>query len=208
MKKLIFMAVATFSLVSCQQQNAKEETEGCFEAMKVTKQDFTLHETYPASIEGRQSVKIIPRVEGYLLEIRVKEGQQVKRGQVLFVIDQSFYQAEVKAAEANLAVTKAAVENAQLNYDSRHHLFEKNIVSEYDLRTAASNLTMAKAQAKQAQAQLESARTNLSYTVLRRPSDGVVGSLPFRTGDFVGPSMQSGLTTVADAQEINSQNHV
>ena len=61
---------------------------------------------------------------------------------------------------------------------------------------------MAKAQSQQAQAQLQSARTNLSYTVLRSPSDGVVGSLPFRVGDFVGPSTQSGLTTVADAHEM------
>lgn len=201
-KKLIYMTVAAFALIGCQQQNSKEETEDHFETMKATKQDITMHATYPASVEGRQSIKIIPRVEGYLREIRVKEGQQVKRGQVLFVIDQSTYLAEVKAAEANVAVTKAAVENAQLNYDSRHHLFEKNIVSEYDLRTAASNLTMSKAQAKQAQAQLESARTNLSYTVLRSLSDGVVGSLPFRVGDYVGPATQGGLTTVADAHEM------
>ena len=108
-------------------------------------------------------MKIIPRVEGYLRQICVKEGQRVKNGQVLFVIDQATYQAEVKAT---------------------------------------ANLSMAKAESQQAQAQLLSARTNLSYTVLRSPSDGVVGSLPFRIGDFVGPSTQSGLTTVADAYEM------
>ncbi len=202
MKKLIYMTVATFVLASCQQQNGKEETDGYFETMTVKKQDITLHETYPASIEGRQSIKIIPRVEGYLREIRVKEGQRVKKGQVLFVIDQASYQAELKAAEANLAVAKAGVETAQLNYDSRQTLHRKNIVSDYDLRTAASNLTMANAQARQALAQLESARANLSYTVLRSPSDGVVGSLPLRVGTYVGPTTQDGLTTVADAQEM------
>jgi membrane fusion protein (multidrug efflux system) len=61
---------------------------------------------------------------------------------------------------------------------------------------------MAKAQLQQAQAQLETARTNLSYTVLRSPSDGVVGSLPYRVGDYVSPTMQGALTTVADAQEM------
>lgn len=202
MKKLVYMIVAALALMGCQQQNEKEKTEGLFETMKVTKQDITLYETYPASIEGRRSIKIIPRVEGYLREIRVKEGQHVKRGQVLFVIDQSSYQAEVNAAKANIAVTKAAVENAQLNYDSRHNLFEKNIVSNYDLRTAASNLTMSRALLQQAQAQLESARANLSYTVLRSPSDGVVGSLPYRVGDYVGPTTLGGLTTVADTHEM------
>ena len=170
--------------------------------MTVSKQDITLEQSYPAQIEGRQSVKIIPRVEGYLRQICVKEGQRVKKGQVLFVIDQATYQAEVKAAEANVAVAKAGVETAQLNYDSRQTLHQKNVVSDYDLRTATANLAMAKAQAQQAQAQLQSARTNLSYTVLRSPSDGVVGSLPFRIGDFVGPSTQGGLTTVADAHEM------
>jgi len=112
----------------------------------------------------------------------------VKKGQVLFVIDQASYQAEVKAAEANVAVAKAGLETALLNYDSRKTLYQKNVVSDYDLRTATANLSMAKAQSQQAQAQLQSARTNLSYTVLRSPSDGVVGSLPFRTGSIVIPN--------------------
>ena len=196
------MLIAVVALMGCNQQEQQEETAANFETMTVSKQDITLEQSYPAQIEGRQSVKIIPRVEGYLRQICVKEGQRVKRGQVLFVIDQATYQAEVKAAEANVAVAKAGVETAQLNYDSRKTLHAKNVVSDYDLRTATANLSMAKAQAQQAQAQLQSARTNLSYTVLRSPSDGVVGSLPFRVGDLVGPSTQSGLTTVADAHEM------
>ena len=202
-KKVVFLLAAVLMMASCREKgglDAAEQTS--FETMTVSKQDITLEQSYPAQIDGRQSVKIIPRVEGYLRQICVKEGQRVKKGQVLFVIDQASYQAEVKAAEANVAVAKAGVETAQLNYDSRKILFQKDVVSDYDLRTATANLSMAKAQSQQAQAQLLSARTNLSYTVLRSPSDGVVGSLPFRTGDFVGPSTQSGLTTVADAHEM------
>lgn len=202
-KKVCFVLIAVAALTGCRQQEQQEDAAAAsFETMTVSKQDITLEQSYPAQIEGRQSVKIIPRVEGYLRQICVKEGQRVKKGQVLFVIDQATYQAEVKAAEANVAVAKAGVETAQLNYDSRQTLYQKNVVSNYDLHTASTNLQMAKAQAQQAQAQLQSARTNLSYTVLRSPSDGVVGSLPFRIGDFVGPSTQSGLTTVADAHEM------
>lgn len=169
--------------------------------MTVTKSDLVLEQSYPASIEGRQSVKIIPRVEGYLREVRVKEGQQVRRGQVLFVIDQSAYQAEVKAASANVEVARANLTKEQLNYDGSRGLNAHNVVSDHELRTAASSLAMAKAQLRQSEAQLETARANLSYTVLRSPSDGVVGSLPFRVGDFVGPSHGS-LTTVADSHEM------
>ena len=201
-KKVCFVLIVVAALMGCRQQEQQEENAASFETMTVSKQDITLEQSYPAQIEGRQSIKIIPRVEGYLHQIYIKEGQRVKKGQVLFVIDQASYQAEVKAAEANVAVAKAGVETAQLNYDSRKTLYQKNVVSDYDLRTATANLAMAKAQSQQAQAQLQSARTNLSYTVLRSPSDGVVGSLPFRTGDFVGPTTQSGLTTVADAHEM------
>ena len=169
--------------------------------MTVTKSDLVLEQSYPASIEGRQSVKIIPRVEGYLREVRVKEGQQVRRGQVLFVIDQSAYQAEVKAASANVEVARANLTKEQLNYDGSRGLNEHNVISDHELRTAASSLAMAKAQLRQSEAQLETAHANLSYTVLRSPSDGVVGSLPFRVGDYVGPSHGS-LTTVADSHEM------
>lgn len=65
-----------------------------------------MEETYPASIEGRQSIRIIPRVEGYLQEIKVKEGQRVRKGQVLFILDQASYVADEKAAKANVEVAK------------------------------------------------------------------------------------------------------
>ena len=122
MKKVVFILAVVLLMAGCRQQGAEEEAPASFETMTVSKQDITLEQSYPAQIEGRQSVKIIPRVEGYLRQICVKEGQCVKKGQVLFVIDQATYQAEVKAAEANVAVAKAGVETAQLNYDSRQTL--------------------------------------------------------------------------------------
>ena len=190
-------------LMSCQNKGGEDMADQkSFETMTVSKQDITLSESYPASVEGRQSVKIIPRVEGYLREIKVKEGQHVKKGQVLFVIDQANYQSEVKAAAANAEVAKANLTKEQLSYDGSKELHAHKVVSDHELRTSASSLAMAKAQLQQAQAQLETARTNLSYTVLRSPSDGVVGSLPYRVGDYVSPTMQGALTTVADAQEM------
>ena len=203
-KKVVFILMAAVTMLTdCQNKGGEDMAEEkSFETMTVSKQDITLSQSYPASVEGRQSVKIIPRVEGYLREIKVKEGQRVKKGQVLFVIDQASYQAEVKAATANAEVAKANLTKEQLSYDGSKNLHAHKVVSDHDLRTSASNLAMAKAQLQQAQAQLETARTNLSYTVLRSPSDGVVGSLPYRVGDYVSPTMQGTLTTVADAQEM------
>ena len=202
-KKVVFLLAVGLLMAGCREKGGEDQADQkSFETMTVSKQDITLSQSYPASVEGRQSVKIIPRVEGYLREIKVKEGQRVTKGQVLFVIDQASYLAEVKAATANAEVAKANLTKEQLSYDGSKNLHAQNVVSNHELRTSASNLAMAKAQLQQAQAQLETARTNLSYTVLRSPSDGVVGSLPYRVGDYVSPTMQGSLTTVADAQEM------
>ncbi len=205
MIKNLCFALVFLSLAACGHHDKEEgELSGNYQTITVKRSDINLEQTYPASIEGRQSIRIIPRVEGYLSEIRIKEGQRVRKGQVLFVIDQATYRAEEKAAKANVGVARAGVESAQLNYDSRKSLWEKGIVSEYDLRSARTQLDLAQAQLQQAEAQWESAGSNLSYTVLTSPSDGVIGSLPYRKGDLVGPSTQDGLTTVAD----NTQMHV
>lgn len=204
MNKSFYYALMLLSLTACRQQESGPEDEqgGNYPVMTVSRTDITLEQTYPASVEGRQSIRIIPRVEGYLSEVRIHEGQRVSKGQVLFVLDQATYQAEERAAQANVEVAKAGVESAQLAYDSRKQLREKDIVSDFDLQSAATQLALAKAQLAQAQAQWESARSNLSYTVLTSPSDGVVGNLPYRVGDYVGPSSQDGLTTVADNTQM------
>lgn len=194
MKRILYYTLFVLCAAACGQRVSQEESASTeYETMTVSRSDISLEETYPASIEGRQSIRIIPRVEGYLQDIKVKEGQRVRKGQVLFVLDQANYVADEKAARANVGVVKAGVETPQLNYDSRKGLREKNIVSEYDLQTAAATLSLAKAQLQQAEAQWEAARSNLSYTVLKSPSDGVVGSLPYRKGDYVGPTIQDGV---------------
>lgn len=120
----------------------------------------------------------------------------------MFTIDQTPYRAEVTAAEVNVAVAEANVAEAQLNYDSRQRLHNKDIVSDYDLQSASARLKMAQAGLLQSKAQLETAWNNLSYTVLKSPSDGIVGTLPYRVGDYVSPSMQGELTRIADNSEI------
>ena len=116
MEKCLCFAFLLLSLAACgHQDNEEREISENYETMTVRRSDITLEQTYPASIEGRQSIRIIPRVEGYLSEIRIKEGQRVRKGQVLFVIDQATFRAEEKAAKAQLQQAEAQLESARSN---------------------------------------------------------------------------------------------
>lgn len=117
---------------------------------------------------------------------------------MLFVIDQIPYLAALRTAEANVEAAKAAVATSQLTYDSKKKLFNEKVISDFDLTTAYNNLLTAKAQLAQADAQQVNAANNLSYTEVKSPADGMVGTLPYRVGTLVSSSMPQPLTTVSD----------
>ena len=175
---------------------------GEYAVMTVATTDREIQSNYSASIRGRQDIAIYPQVAGTISELCVTEGQQVSKGQTLFIIDQVPYKAALQTAEANVAAAKASVATAQLTYDSKKELFAKNVVSQYDLSTANNNLLTAKAQLAQAEAQRVSAANNLSYTVVKAPANGVVGTLPYRVGALVSASIPQPLTTVSDNSEM------
>lgn len=126
----------------------------------------------------------------------------VHKGQPLFLIDAVPYQKAVQAAEAAVEVAKANVATTQLTVDSKTELHAQNIISDYDLQTAKNSLASAKAALAQAEAQLASARNDLSYTTITSPSDGVVGTIPFRVGSLVGTTTQEPLTVVSDINKM------
>jgi membrane fusion protein (multidrug efflux system) len=172
--------------------------ESEYAVMSITTSDKELTTNYSAAIRGRQDIDIYPQVGGTLTRLCVTEGQAVKRGQVLFIIDQVPYTAALRTAEANVAAAKASVATAQLTYDSKKELYDQKVVSQFDLTTAQNALLAAKAQLSQAEAQRVNAANNLSYTTVKSPADGVVGTLPYRVGALVSAAMAKPLTTVSD----------
>ena len=186
---------------SCANMDDNEQVEE-YELLTVNTENHELQTDYAAQIKGKQDIRIIPRVEGYLQEIKVLEGQHVKQGQLLFVIDQVAYRATVKTAEANLEQAKALVDKAELEYEGKQQLYEKHVISEFDLNQTHNDLLVAKANLEAAQATLTAARNDLSFTELRSPSDGVIGRIPYRKGDFVSSSSQEGLTIVSENHEM------
>ena len=175
---------------------------GEYAVMTIATTDREIPSNYSATIRGRQDIAIYPQVSGTISQLCVNEGQKVAKGQTLFIIDQVPYKAALQTAEANVEAAKAGVATAQLTYDSKKELFARNVVSQFDLSTANNNLLTAKAQLAQAEAQRVNAANNLSYTVVKAPTDGVVGTLPYRVGALVSASIPQPLTTVSDNSEM------
>lgn len=204
MKKKIFQVAALAFLLAVTACGEKKQTQQVAEyaGFTVTASDVEVESLYSATIRGRQDIQIMPQVGGTISQLCVNEGESVRKGQTLFIIDQVPYRAALTTAEANVKAAEAGVATAQLTYDSKKELYTREVVSEYDLRLAENQLLTAKAALAQAKAQEVNARNSLSYTVVKAPANGVVGTIPFRVGALVGPSMPQPLTTVSDNSEM------
>ena len=190
------------SLAACKQEQQGEETGQALPVMVVSSRAVEFQESYSASIRGRQDVDIVPQVSGRITRLCVKEGEQVKTGQVLAVIDQVPYQAALRTAQANVSAAQAKVETARIELQGKQALFDEKVISDYELSLARNGLAVALAELEQAKAQETDARNNLSYTEIKSPSNGVVGTLPFRIGALVSPGMTQPFTVVSDNAEM------
>ena len=198
MRLMTLIGCTILGLASCKQAPNAAVQSSSYETMTVGTTDKELSTSYSATIRGRQDIDIYPQVSGTIVRLCVTEGEVVRQGQLLFVIDQVPYKAALKTAEANVETARASLATAQLNYDSQKELYTQKVVSEFSLNTAKNNFLTAKAQLAQAEAQEVNARNNLSYTEVKSPSNGVVGALPYRIGTLVSSVMAQPLTTVSD----------
>ena len=199
---LMVCIVASLLFTGCKEETKTTKQAREYNAMILQTTSRKLSATYSATIRGKQDVDIRTKVQGYITDIKVKEGAIVRQGQTLFVIDQVPYQAALATAEANVDVAKAQVDAAELSATSKEKLFEQNIISDFDLRMARTTLASAKAQLAQARANELTASNNLSYTLVKSPVDGVVGTLPFRVGTLVSPTDATPMTSVSDNSEM------
>ncbi|MGY4384922.1 membrane fusion protein (multidrug efflux system) [Pedobacter sp. UYP24] len=183
-KPILTNQVQTYPVVTLEQKSATLETD------------------YPATLEGIQNVDIRPKVDGFIAHIYVDEGATVKKGQLLFSINAPQYEQLVRTASASISSAEADVNSAQLQVNKTKPLVEKDIISKYDLDAAQLTLQSRRAALAQAKAELANARVNLSYTKITSPVDGVIGSIPFKTGSLVTPSGVQPLTTVSNISKV------
>ena len=210
MKKQSFLSILAASIVitSCGNKNDKAAQAGGapqvkeYKTLTLEPKSATLYTDYPASIQGQQNIEIRPRVEGYIDKIFVDEGAVVRAGQPLFKISAPEYEQEVRTAAASIKSAQANLSAAKLAVNKVKPLVEKGIISKYDLESAQYTYESALATLAQANASLVNAKTNLGYTTVTSPVDGVVGSIPFRLGSLVSSNTADPLTTVSSIGNV------
>lgn len=199
--KTLLIVFAGLSIASCKSRTVEEETSD-YKTLTVKLENRTLMQGYSARLDGQQVVEVRPQVSGLITRICIDEGQKVRKGQVLFVIDQVPYQAALAEATANVKSAEANLATAKLNLESTEVLREKNVVQDYDLNAARNELAVAEAALAQAQAQEMSARNNLSYTEVKSPVDGVASMIAYRVGALVSSSISEPLVTLSDDSNV------
>ena len=157
MKKVLMFAAASMLLASCGGGGGRPTFgDNEFPVVAVGTSSTTIQSTYPANIKGVQDVEIHPKVQGFIVQINVKEGQTVSAGQVLFVLDNATYQAQVRQAQAQVNTATASLNTAKLTYENSQKLHASGVIGDYELQSS-----------------------------VKSPAAGVVGSLPFKVGTLV-----------------------
>lgn len=201
--KILLAATLAAMLVSCGGKQGKPNFgDNEYAVRTVSTTSTELETSYPATIKGVQDVEIRPKVSGFITKLCVKEGQNVKKGQLLFVIDNVTYEAAVRQAKAAVNSAKAQLNTAKLTYDNSKNLFDNNVIGSYELQSAKNSYETAQAALAQAQASYTSAKQNLDFCYVTSPANGVVGMLPYKVGALVSASSQQPLTTVSDISSM------
>ena len=195
------MAAAALMLASCGGGGGRPTFgDNEYPVVTVGTSSTTMQSTYPAVIKGVQDVEIHPKVQGFITQNNVKEGQTVGAGQVLFVLDNVTYQAQVRQAQASVNTAEAACNTAKLSFENSQKLHQNGVIGDFELQSATNQYEQAKAGLAQAQASLSSAKEMLSFCYVKSPAAGVVGSLPFKVGTLV--SAGNTLTTVSNISSM------
>ncbi|NPD91874.1 efflux RND transporter periplasmic adaptor subunit [Xylanibacter muris] len=202
--KMMLIAAFAVMLVSCGggKQGKPNFGDNEYAVRTINAEKALLQTTYPATVKGVQDVEIRPKVAGFITKLNVHEGQTVKKGQVLFIIDNVTYEAAVRQAKAAVNAAKAQLNTSKLTFENSKKLFENNVIGDYEMQSARNAYESAQAALAQAEASYVSAKQNLDFCYVSSPADGVVGELPYKVGALVSSSSQQPLTTVSDNKSM------
>lgn len=168
---------------------------------KVTLANDKINRKYIGRIEAINKVSLQPRVSGILIEAPFHEGDIVRKGDVLFRIEDTRYKAAVQAAEAKIEQLNVKIDYAKRNYERQRNLLKTSAVSKDQVDSALSLLKEYEAQKAEAEANLILAKEDLSYTVIPAPITGRIGRVTYSVGNYITPASQS-LATIAQINPI------
>ncbi|MEJ8761822.1 efflux RND transporter periplasmic adaptor subunit [Phocaeicola sp. HCN-40430] len=200
--RIAMVALGMFLLTACGGQGGMKlgDDEFAVETVSFTSSEQTTQ--YPATIKGLQDIEIRPQVSGFIVKLCVDEGATVRKGQALFEIDPTQYKAAYDQAKAGVESAEANLKTVAETEVNKKMLHEQKIISDFEYQTAVNNLLTAKANAAQAKAAYAAAKQNLGFCTVTSPSDGVIGTFPYRVGALVSPSVAEPLTTVSQIGDM------
>lgn len=206
MRKLSFILVLASLIIipSCKGKKAAAPVPPTYRTMLLDTTTAIVYTEYSAIIQSQSLIEIRPKVSGYLSDIAVEEGARVKKGDVLFQIDDADFKQNVNAAKAGMESAKANEDNAALEVRKITPLVEKGIISPYELDTKKSNYQAAKAAYAQAKASYENSLINLGYTTIKAPSNGLLGRIYVREGSLISNAASDPLTTISSEGDVSA----
>lgn len=192
MNRLFYLLAITITsavVISCGKSNSGQQQPGAqaipVSTTKATKSPTVYFDKYPGTVNALQKTEIRSEVNGYVRNISFEEGTEVKKGKILYTIDQSKYLAARNQAEAQLKVAEANLAQAQQDADRYQKLDEKNAIAKQQVDMANTTLETAKQQVAAAKADLVRAQTDLNYSSINAPFDGIIGISNVRMGAYV-----------------------
>ncbi len=197
----IFLALFTF-LLSCRQSDKPSDSKKPVElgVLTLASQNVSVPQEYICEISAVQFVEIRARVQGYLEEIMVDEGQWVKKGQPLFRLSANEYRETVTRAEANLRRAIAEAKTKTLEADRTALMVKKKVISATELEVATAQREAAESGVLEAKSVLENAKINLGYTYIKAPFHGIIDRIPFKHGSLINTG--SLLTSLSNIDEV------
>jgi len=169
---------------------------------RVEQRTVPIQAEFVGRTEAVATVDLVARVEGFLKETHFKEGRPVKKGQLLFVIDPSQYEAYVASARAKVSQAEAQLAKNRRDVERYTPLAAEHAIPQQELDTAVASEASAAADLEAAKASLTKAELDLSYCTIRAPFDGLIGRNQVYPGNMVGRGQATVLATVSDLDPI------
>ena len=195
MNKLILALGAL--VVACGEETPPPPPPVSVQVSAVASRDVPVMAEFTGAIRGAEDVQVMARVAGFLQEQAYREGDLVRKGDLLFLIDPKPYEAAVSQARAAVAEAQAMLTRATVQVNRLRPLAAQNAVSQQDLDNAVASEAGSKAALEGAQAQLEKAQLDLGYTRVTSPMDGLAGLRQIDLGTYVGAPQPTVLTVVS-----------